>query len=110
MYDIFFQDGSKEESKQCLANHLYITLEKQIHSLKDNTLIDDRTSFTIGRRYLDAKRVGYRYIIVINEKSFESDPLYEFTDTNENYRDNLTENQIIHYIRENTVFYRSEDL
>lgn len=80
-------------------------MEKQLVYLKNNIVLDDRTTLTIGRRLLDATRVGYRYIIVINEKSFESVPLYEFNDRKNNYKDYLTQEQLIHYIREKTVFY-----
>lgn len=80
-------------------------MEKEVDFLKNNVIIDDRTTFTIGRRLLDARRVGYRYIIVINDKSLENSPLYEFNDTMKNCKIFLTENQIIQYIKENTTFH-----
>lgn len=72
-------------------------------------MIDDRTTLTIGRRLLDAKRVGYRYIIIINEKSFQTIPLYEFHDTKKKNTLYLTNDQIIIYIKENTQFYDCYD-
>lgn len=97
----FFQDGSKEDSQKHLAELLYVNLENKIARLKDNIMLDDRSNLTIGRRYLEAKRVGYRYIIVINDKSFEDDPLYEFNDINANSKVYFTENEIIDYINKN---------
>lgn len=87
-----------------------MNLEHQIPHLKNNIAIDDRTSFTIGRRYLNAKRVGYRYIIVINQKSFENVPLFEFNDTHKMYKEYLTEAQLSDYIRKNTIFHEYESL
>lgn len=95
----FFQDGSKEDSQKHLAELLYVNLENKIARLKDNIMLDDRSNLTIGRRYLEAKRVGYRYIIVINNKSFEDDPLYEFNDVQVNSKVYFTENEIIDYIK-----------
>lgn len=96
-----FQDGSKEDRHKYLAEILYVNLENAIERLKNNIILDDRSNFTIGRRYLDATRVGYPYIIVINDKSFQDVPLYEFNDTKTNCKLYLTENEIINYMKKN---------
>lgn len=102
---LLFQDGSKEESQKYLADFLYSNLQEEIKDLKNNIVVDDRTTLTIGRRELEAKRIGYRYIIVINEKSSEHIPLFEFNDTKGDCKHFLNKDQIISYIKKNTVFY-----
>lgn len=76
-------------------------MENELSFLKNNVLLDDRTHFTVGRRYLDAKRIGYRFIVVINEKSSNDVPLFEFNDTKIKYRDYFTENQLVDYVKQN---------
>nr|CAI5855484.1 unnamed protein product [Callosobruchus analis] len=97
--------GSKEEQvTKDVPENLYKSLEDSIPSLKDNIVLDDRLSLTIGRRYLDAKRTGYRYIVVINEKSSGDKPLYEVNDTKETDRLYLSQEELVDYIRQNTKF------
>lgn len=106
--EYLFQDGSKEEPQKHLADFLYSNLQEEIKYLKDSIVVDDRTTLTIGRRHLDARRIGYRYIIVINEKSSENIPLFEFNDTKTDCNHLFNKDQIINYIKENTIFYDSE--
>lgn len=97
--------GSKEEeSTKHMAKILYETLEHKISMLKDNVLIDDRTGMTIGRRHMDARRTGYRYIVIINYRSMENIPLFELNDSKKQTVLYLTADQICDYIKENTVF------
>ncbi|XP_072393861.1 probable proline--tRNA ligase, mitochondrial [Diabrotica undecimpunctata] len=94
--------GSKEEShtEKSYIN-LYKKLEQRIPSLKDNVLLDDRTSLTIGRRHLDAKRIGYRFIVVIGKKSTDNPPLFELNDIENDTQLFLTEDALIEYIEKN---------
>ncbi|KAJ8920512.1 hypothetical protein NQ315_005381 [Exocentrus adspersus] len=96
--------GSKEEQDtKHVAEILYTRLESAIPHLTDNVLVDDRLSLTIGRRHLDARRVGYRYVIVINKKASESVPLFELNDIKTNGQLYLSENELISFIKDNTV-------
>lgn len=104
-----FQDGSKEESQKILGDFLYSNLQGEIKYLKDNIVIDDRTKLTVGRRQLDAKRIGYRYIIIINERSSEHIPLFEFLDTKVDHNQFLNKDEIISYIKKNTIFYEFDE-
>ncbi|CAH1975649.1 unnamed protein product [Acanthoscelides obtectus] len=97
--------GSKEEQvTKDVPENLYKLLEDSIPQLKDNVLLDDRLSLTIGRRYLDAKRTGYRYIVVINEKSSGEKPTFEMNDTKETDRLYLSQEELIEYVKQNTKF------
>lgn len=97
--------GSKEEkSTKDVAEQLYDDLEAHLPELKDDVVLDDRLLLTIGRRHLDAKRVGYRYTIVINQRASENVPLFELNDTKTNLQVYLDQNQLFKYIKENTFF------
>ncbi|XP_030753116.1 probable proline--tRNA ligase, mitochondrial [Sitophilus oryzae] len=97
--------GSKEESLiGNLGEKLYHNLESAFPCLKNNVLLDDRTSYTIGRRFIDAKRTGYRYIIVLNKKCGDAIPLYELNDLHKDQQLYLSENDLAKYIKENTDF------
>lgn len=80
-------------------------MEAQVPELKDNVLLDDRLSLTIGRRHLDARRVGYRYVIAINQKASENIPLFELNDNKTNLQIYLDKNELFKYIKENTFSY-----
>ncbi|XP_023021392.2 prolyl-tRNA synthetase 2-like protein, mitochondrial [Leptinotarsa decemlineata] len=97
--------GSKEEPQtKNVAETLYTKLEEVIPSLRGNVLLDDRTSLTIGRRFLDAKRTGYHHIVIINKKTTETPSFYELNDTAMNRQLILSEEELIDYIKQNTVF------
>ncbi|CAH0553947.1 unnamed protein product [Brassicogethes aeneus] len=96
--------GSKEEqSTKNLSEKLYTAIEN-LPNLKDNILIDDRISLTIGRRFLEAKRIGYRFIIVIGKTSTENVPLFELNDLKLNIQMHLTESELLCYIKDNLIF------
>ncbi|XP_057665485.1 probable proline--tRNA ligase, mitochondrial isoform X2 [Diorhabda carinulata] len=96
------KSGSNEETPtEGRATDLYTKLENMIPCLKNNVLLDDRTSLTIGRRFVDAKRVGYQFIIVINKKTAQEVPLYELNDIKNNSQMYLTEEALIDYIKKN---------
>lgn len=97
------QRGSKEESKtEQLAENLYQLLQ-EIPSLVNNILIDDRNTLTIGRRYLEARRVGYPYVVVIGKKATEDPAIYEIYDINKNVQMNFNQNALLSYLKQNVV-------
>lgn len=74
-----------------------------IPDLKDDVLLDDRTSLTIGRRFLEARKMGYRFIVVIGKKSVEETALFEITDLKTNSQLYLNETALVNYIKQNHV-------
>lgn len=94
--------GSKEEKiTMNLDEILYRNLESHLPNLQNNILLDDRTALSIGRRYLDSRRTGYRYIIVLNKRVGENPPLFEFNDIVKNRQLHLSESDIVSYIKDN---------
>ncbi|KAK4883520.1 hypothetical protein RN001_006839 [Aquatica leii] len=94
--------GSKEEEVgSYLVQRVHSALES-IDSLKDNMLLDDRIQMTIGRRMVDARRVGYPYVIVIGAKSMEKNPIFELH--------NLTNDQVLYLNEEGLLVYLRKHL
>jgi len=59
--------------------------------------LDDRTYFTIGKRFLFARALGYPYIIVIGKAATKSVPLFEIHDLNNLKQHELSLEQINDY-------------
>lgn len=97
------QSGSKEEATtQHLTEKLYLALES-LPELNNDIIIDDRTTLTIGRRYLEARRMGYPFIVVIGKKAAEEAVLFEVNDVKRNSQMYLNEVAVVNYIKQNIV-------
>lgn len=64
----------------------FYRLLEAIPALHHDIVIDDRTTYTIGKRLMEAKLTGYPYIIVIGKDALKSTPLYELFDLNNEKR------------------------
>lgn len=92
------KDGSKEEaSVKFSKDEIYQLLESR-EALKDEVVVDDRTNLTIGKRLMDAKKLGIPYIIVVGSKATENDPKVELHDTNRNRIIDMTVNEAVNAI------------
>lgn len=80
---------------------MYQNLESYLPNLKNSVVLDDRTNLTIGRRLLDCKRTGIRYIIVLNKQACQSPPLFELNDIVGGQQHYLDACGIANYIKEN---------
>lgn len=74
-------------------------------NLNDSIVVDDRQSFTIGKRFLEAKKLGYPLIIVVGAKACENEPIFEIHSTNENQTICLNYNDLICFINDYTKQY-----
>lgn len=97
--------GSKEESACVLANYIACEVEK-LKSFSHDVILDDRSSVTIGKKLMEAKRVGYPYIIVVGKKSMEQVPLVEVHDLTRNTQHLFTVAEVFNFLQqpENNVF------
>ncbi|KAK5650555.1 hypothetical protein RI129_001584 [Pyrocoelia pectoralis] len=94
------KEGSKEEGViHHLTEKVYALLET-LPFLQNNILVDDRIQMTIGRRMIDARRVGYPFTIVIGSKCMEEKPIFELVDLQKNLTLNLYEEQLLLYLRD----------
>lgn len=93
--------GSKEEPfTGDYSNQIYSSLEEQLPVLKGDVLIDDRTQLTIGKRLIEAKRVGYPLIIVVGGRAKEHPPTFELHDLSRNTQFDFTHTEIYNYIEQ----------
>lgn len=70
------KEGSKEEEA---GRRVQFELENRLSGIfpEKEILVDDRNSMTIGKRLMDAKRMGYPIVIVVGAKSAEDVPTVE---------------------------------
>lgn len=61
------QDGTRADEYLARAEEISDAFTQQSH-LQGEVIIDDRMSMTIGRRQVDADRLGYPYIVVVGVK------------------------------------------
>nr|XP_046247596.1 probable proline--tRNA ligase, mitochondrial [Scatophagus argus]XP_046247597.1 probable proline--tRNA ligase, mitochondrial [Scatophagus argus] len=69
--------GSKEHKAVDLAEELVHTLEETLPGLRGEVVFDDRTQMTIGKRLMDASRLGYPYVIVVGKGALKESPKFE---------------------------------
>lgn len=91
------KEGSKEESS---VKHL---TEEIYHQLND-AVVDDRTGMTIGKRVMEAKKLGIPNIIVVGAKAAVSDPKVELI--TDNISTDMTICDAINTLKSNTVRLR----
>lgn len=83
-----------------LDEDLYRDIDKE-HT--GDVLIDDRKHLTIGKRYLEARRMGYPYIVVIGTKATETPPLYELNEVLTNKQHFLDKNELLKYLNKANI-------
>ncbi|KAF4518342.1 hypothetical protein B566_EDAN007069 [Ephemera danica] len=92
------EDGSKEQCATENALRLYSALDS-VTGLQDNVLIDNRGSLTIGRRFRDANRTGYPFIVIAGKSAVGADPVYEVHETLTGHKCELNSDALIEFIR-----------
>jgi prolyl-tRNA synthetase len=90
------KEGSKEESS---VSHFTDEIYQQL----DDAVVDDRTSMTIGKRLMEAKKLGIPHIIVIGAKAAETEPKVEVIDTANNFSTDMTICDAINAVKANKV-------
>uniref|UniRef100_A0A182QU97 Probable proline--tRNA ligase, mitochondrial n=1 Tax=Anopheles farauti TaxID=69004 RepID=A0A182QU97_9DIPT len=69
--------GSKEESQASpMVERLYHDLQK-ISNCQGEIIVDDRTQLTIGKRLVDARKMGYPLIVVVGAKAISDCGTFE---------------------------------
>jgi len=94
--------GSKEEAALSSAHYLAHQVDSMNH-FSDDVILDDRSSVTIGKKMLEAKRTGYPYIVVVGKKSVLDVPIFELHDTHRNVKIEATASDILNYFNQMTA-------
>ncbi|XP_065513345.1 probable proline--tRNA ligase, mitochondrial [Caloenas nicobarica] len=75
--------GSKEEEEgAALLDGLYNDVAEALPRLAGDSVLDDRTQLTIGKRLKDANKLGYPYVIVAGKRVCEDPPVFEVWNQN----------------------------
>lgn len=90
--------GSKEESAIALA-HFVASQIDQMKPFTQDVILDDRSTTTIGKKLMEAKRMGYPFIVVVGRKSMEQVPLVELYDLTKDTQNLFTVAQLFDYLK-----------
>lgn len=82
-----------------LAEELYYKLNS-IDCFRNDLIIDNRRDMTIGKRLLEARRIGYPFIVVIGRKALQPVPEFEVHHILTNAETSITETAVIEYLKE----------
>lgn len=93
------QEGSKESVVTHLAEELYYKLNS-IDCFRNDLIIDNRCDMTIGKRLLEARTIGYPFIVVIGRKALQPVPEFEVHHILTNVETSITETAVIEYLKE----------
>ncbi|NWW97120.1 SYPM protein, partial [Rhynochetos jubatus] len=75
--------GSKEEEEgAALLEQVYDDLAEALPHLAGDSVLDDRTQLTIGKRLKDASKLGYPYVVVAGKRVCEDTPVFEVWNQN----------------------------
>ncbi|NXJ76996.1 SYPM protein, partial [Trogon melanurus] len=76
--------GSREEEEEgaTLLEQVYNDLAEVLPHLAGDSVLDDRTQMTIGKRLKDANKLGYPYVVVAGKRVREDPPVFEVWDQN----------------------------
>lgn len=89
------KQGSKEEST---VEHISEDLHNQLETFRDEIVVDDRLSMTIGKRMKDAQKLGIPFIVVIGSEAAEPEPKLEVHHLNEGSCSHLTVSETVAYL------------
>ena len=71
----------------------------ELQNSNTDVIIDDRTTMTIGKRLLDARRSGYPFVIIIGNMSVYPTPLIEVHNIYSDTSVNLPLEDVINYLK-----------
>ncbi|KAM9239014.1 putative proline--tRNA ligase, mitochondrial [Leptosomus discolor] len=76
--------GSREEEGEgdALLERVYDDLAEALPHLAGDSVLDDRTQLTIGKRLKDASKLGYPYVVVAGKRVCEDPPVFEVWNQN----------------------------
>lgn len=89
------KEGSKQEKMAQLSYDIYTRLQ----SSNIDVIVDDRTEMSIGKRFLDVRKFGYPFAIIVGKNSLDSVPTVEVHDVYNRTHVNLAHENVIEYLK-----------
>lgn len=87
--------GSKQETMAQLSYDLYMSLQ----NLNIDVIMDDRTDMSIGKRFIDVRKFGYPFAIVVGKSSLDTVPTVEVHDVYNASHVNLTQENVVEHLK-----------
>ncbi|XP_050421520.1 probable proline--tRNA ligase, mitochondrial [Adelges cooleyi] len=91
------QGSNEESSSNSVLNSLYTSL---VEIIGDDVIVDDRNNMTIGKRFIEAKRLGFPYVIIMGKKITQNPALFELYDVNTNTSEDYQLHELISIIKD----------
>ncbi|KAG6795174.1 proline--tRNA ligase, mitochondrial isoform X1 [Apis mellifera caucasica] len=91
--------GSKEENKSQYVKEVMEILNQ----LNIDTILDDRTNLTIGKRFMHARITGFPYVIIIGKSIMNFPPLIEIHNINNSTNCKISLNDIPNYFNNEDI-------
>ncbi|KAK8729675.1 hypothetical protein OTU49_008264 [Cherax quadricarinatus] len=97
--------GSKEAGALSWVDHLAHVVNS-IPGFQNDVIIDDRDSFTIGQRVMEAKKTGYPLVIVVGKGACASIPLFELIDTENGDSQMLSQTLLVNFLKQKLLEFK----
>lgn len=91
------KEGSVEEN---VSQNNLIALYKHLTEIFENdVVVDDRAHLTIGKRFIEAKKLGFPYVIVMGKKITETPSLFELYKSSTKQTEHYELSNLINYFK-----------
>lgn len=74
------------------------------------SIIDDRTHITIGRRLIDARITGYPIVVIVGKKSLASQPQIEIYEVYDNITNTMKIESSVAFIKQLLDNYKNHSI
>jgi len=91
------KEGSIEEN--VCQNGLLALYNHLTEIFGDDVVVDDRTHMTIGKRFIEAKKLGFPFVVIMGKKMTHNPALYELYESNTKNYDNYELSNLINYFK-----------
>ncbi|XP_001946406.1 probable proline--tRNA ligase, mitochondrial [Acyrthosiphon pisum] len=92
------KEGSIEENAS--LNNVHSLYNHFTEIFGDDIIVDDRTHMTIGKRLIEAKKLGFPFVVVMGKKMNETPSLYELYEANTNKSEHYELSNLINYLKQ----------
>lgn len=92
------KEGSIEENTS--LNNIQSLYNHCAEIFGDDIVVDDRTYMTIGKRLIEAKKLGFPFVVVMGKKINENPSLYELYEANTKKSEHYELSNLISYFKQ----------
>lgn len=93
------KEGSIEEHVS--QNNLSVLYNHLTEIYGDDVVVDDRTHMTIGKRFIEAKKLGFPFVIIMGKKITDNPSLYELYESCDKKYNYYELSDLINFLKKN---------